>query len=303
MSLERELRVRDQVCACLRGLGNRVARMHLLPSSVLLLVMLNLHARNMPAPSLHLPLAFETLRAVPALTDADLPAFLWGGVAPDVAQLYGRPRSETHYWPLGDVSGVLRLLAAHPHLAAAALLPSERAFVAGYLAHLVADEQWTFCLWRPYFGLHTPYGGGPEGSALQNAYRDSLDETEWTANPGTRALGAYLEAATGVELRPDLLPFVEVHDLHRAREAIAELCTMPPGRARRSHVGRLVGIEQTERDPEEAKRHDHVIAYVKRSSFDDFRRRSLQEGTRVVAEYLAGRTPEPPLGTQPLPAI
>ena len=75
----------------------------------------------MPAPSLHLPLAFETLRAVPLLTAADRPAFLWGGVAPDVAQLYGRPRGETHHWSIeDDVSGVLRLLNLYPQLAAAA---------------------------------------------------------------------------------------------------------------------------------------------------------------------------------------
>jgi hypothetical protein len=130
----------------------------------------------MPTPFLHIPIAYEVAQQLGLQDSPHLPSFLLGSATADIAQVRGRPRGETHFWHLdNDVSGTLRLLATHPELEAARLDGAARLYVAGYLCHLVADEQWTFCIWRPYFGKHTKFGGSAEGAALQNAFRDVLD--------------------------------------------------------------------------------------------------------------------------------
>ena len=99
-----------------------------------------------------------------------------------------------------------------------------------------------------------------------------------------------------------MLPFVGLADLHRARLAIAEMCTLAPGRTRRRYVSRLMGKELPEHDPDEAARRERAINYVSPASLDEFRQRSLVQGTRVVTEYLAGGPIQPPLGTLPYSA-
>ena len=105
----------------------------------------------MPAEYVHLSLAARSADAL-ALPAAVRPAFFLGTVAADVNNPLGWPREATHFWPNagGDVSGALTLLARHPSLRASSLAPAERAFTAGYLGHLITDEQEILTISRPY---------------------------------------------------------------------------------------------------------------------------------------------------------
>jgi hypothetical protein len=256
----------------------------------------------MPTPFVHLPIALEVARRLPRQGPViDEPAFLFGSVAPDIAHQLDLPRDVTHFWTTrDDVSGALHLLARYPDLRADRLAPAERNFIAGYLSHLVADEQWTFCLWRPYFGRHSPYGGGPEGAALQSAYRDALDVEAAAASPTSADFAEQLRAAAAVRLRDGLLPFLPSAALHRGREAVLEQCRLPPGEARARYWHTLKGRDEasaaaTVSTPE---RRAQAMAYVRRESLQEFRARSVEEGVALVRDYLAGSPLKPPRGTQ-----
>ena len=230
----------------------------------------------MPTPALHIPIAHEVAERLGL--GKYLGAFLFGSAGPDVAHFLGRPRAETHFWTLSDdVSGALTLLRTYPSLEAAALSATERHFMAGYLCHLVTDEQWTFCIWRPYFGRHSRYGGDAKGAALQSALRDTLDEAAHAAVPSVIDLARTFEQP--VPLRDDLLPFVDGASLERYRLALLEYLGKgaPPG---------------------DTPLHREAMAYVRPESVQEFRERAVEESAALVADYLAGRALRPPRGTE-----
>ena len=228
----------------------------------------------MASPFVHLAVA-DLVRPHLDLAEDHLPLFLFGSVAPDVDKLGLCSREASHFWSFSeDVSGALKILAAHPHLAAAHVAPAERAFIAGYLCHLVADEQWMLAIYRPFFGRHSPFGGSQEGVELQWALHtvleqrlldgcaldgDALDGEAALDRPGAldepgglngqRAPDArrsihdlvrLLAASRDRPVRPDALPFVPLRHLAAWRDNVLGQAPLAPGaeRARHMHAAR-----------------------------------------------------------------
>jgi hypothetical protein len=206
------------------------------------------------------------------LGDTSRPLFFFGSVAPDADKLGLCTREASHFWSVHeDVSGALRLLRAHPHLAAPRLSTSERAFVAGYLCHLVTDEQWMFAVYRPFFGRHSPYGGSQEGAELQWALHAVVEQRliEAATAPCRREVGhgmvpdlergparcaevvagthrdvgtlvADLADARQHRLRDDLMSFLPMAAFAAWRDSVVEQASLASGaeRARQMHAGR-----------------------------------------------------------------
>jgi hypothetical protein len=114
----------------------------------------------MPTPFMHIALADRLI------DDPELPpsayetlkqawgAFLLGNIAPDARVSSGLPRSATHFFeytsPL-DVPPACKLLSTFPTLRCSVLTDlAQRAFVAGYAAHLAMDAVW-FTEMLPHF--------------------------------------------------------------------------------------------------------------------------------------------------------
>ena len=99
-------------------------------------------------------------------------------MAPDAWGVAGLTRGQTHFWSLeDDTSGVVRLGRAYPGLGDPLRRGArERAFLAGYLCHLVTDEQWTFCVYRPFFGRHSVFGASAEGRIVQLALQGEWEQ-------------------------------------------------------------------------------------------------------------------------------
>lgn len=114
--------------------------------------------RAMPTPFTHLHAAQRLLAdpLLPAATRdllaAERPAFLLGSVAADARVPSGR-RADTHFYaydePLRDHPWRV-MLQQNPALSPACG-PAQRAFVAGYVAHLCMDEVWSLDMLAPYF--------------------------------------------------------------------------------------------------------------------------------------------------------
>jgi hypothetical protein len=91
--------------------------------------------------------------------DADRGAYYLGATTPDIRVLTRWDRARTHFFDLddfGEQSGVHLLFEQEPRLRdAAALDGSTAAFMAGYLSHLVMDEDYITQIYRPMFGAQS----------------------------------------------------------------------------------------------------------------------------------------------------
>ena len=83
-----------------------------------------------------------------------------GSTAPDIRAMTKWDRARTHFSDLtvSDVgTGVRRMFELNPRLAGSdnGLTPHTRAFLLGYVSHLVADEVWITTMFRPHFDSDT----------------------------------------------------------------------------------------------------------------------------------------------------
>ncbi len=113
----------------------------------------------MPTPFTHLRILQELLAdaeltpAYRALLSRHLPAFQLGSIVADARVSSGVGREVTHFYAYGQPISERpwrRMLRQHPSL----MQPQDEAhlaFLAGYIAHLAADEAWTLKMVRPRF--------------------------------------------------------------------------------------------------------------------------------------------------------
>jgi hypothetical protein len=140
----------------------------------------------MPTPFTHL------VTAAHLLEDAALPrplhnqlieetgAFLLGNVAADARVSSGIQREQTHFYAYD------RPMLEHPwrvmlHDFPTLLepeTPAQRAFIAGYVAHLALDEVWSLQIVRPYFG-QAEWAPGPQRFFLLNALLVAMDMRDY----------------------------------------------------------------------------------------------------------------------------
>ena len=78
-----------------------------------------------------------------------------GSTAPDIRAMTKWPREQTHFAPLlADQmgTGTRNMFQQHPELADHnGVSPATRAFLIGYISHLMADEGWISDIYRPHF--------------------------------------------------------------------------------------------------------------------------------------------------------
>ncbi len=82
-----------------------------------------------------------------------LGAYYLGSTAPDSRAMTRWPREQTHFAPLSveEVgTGTSTMFRMHPELRED-MTPASRAFLAGYVGHLAADEVWITSVFRPNF--------------------------------------------------------------------------------------------------------------------------------------------------------
>ncbi len=169
---------------------------------------------NVPTPFYHLSIAVEVLQhpslepAVRRLLEDQRGEFLFGNTAPDVQVVSGQPREITHFFDLpihpNDPPAWLHMQQRYPELSGrTALLPSRRAFLAGYMCHLQADWNWVMKIFMPVFGLRSHWETFGKRLYLHNVLRSYLDREYLPnlSNGSTACLGS---------AQPDgWLPFVD----------------------------------------------------------------------------------------------
>jgi hypothetical protein len=215
-------------------------------------------------------------------------AFLLGITAPDVQTVSHQPRRTTHFYdipPRGDRPAHATFLVDHPSLARAQQLEDAHAsFVAGYLAHLVADEAWWREVFDPFFGLHAGWGEWEERIFLHNVLRTHLDRQDQARLNGDVA-GSLASA------RPNhWLPFVEDEAIRSWRDDL--VAQLQPGHhvrtaevfAARMHLEAEV-VEEALNTPQQM---DRIFRHASRSALRAYRTGVLHRSIEVINTYLGG---------------
>ena len=87
-------------------------------------------------------------------------SYYLGSTAPDIRAMTKWPRDRTHFTGLSVQTvgeGARRMFELHPELNdPSALNATTRAFILGYISHLVSDEVWITTMFRPHFDPGQP---------------------------------------------------------------------------------------------------------------------------------------------------
>lgn len=105
--------------------------------------------------------------------------YLLGATTPDIRVLTRQDRFSTHFFDLNGPDhqdSVAGFLAANAQLSAPEKLnPETRAWVAGYISHLVMDEQYITGVYRKFFAKHDALGGTMRANVMDRLLQFDLD--------------------------------------------------------------------------------------------------------------------------------
>jgi len=215
-------------------------------------------------------------------------AFLFGHTAPDVQVVSGQPRQDTHFFPYPIPPGcrppVETMLTAHPDLGNPSKLPeAQRAFLAGYLCHLLADWLWVKQIFSPIFGVEGCWGEVRECVYIHNVLRAYLD----------RQIRPHLAADTGACMERaapmSWLPMTGDSHLRQWRDQLtaqlkpdAVVQTVAVFAARQG-----LGVEAFTRllDSEERMQRE-VFIHLSPHQIEAYRSRLMDESVQLVRRYL-----------------
>lgn len=144
-------------------------------------------------------------------------AFLLGATAPDLRAMTRDSRDDTHFVSLDSTGlddGVKGMYTAHPGLARACELPeATRAFLLGYISHLVADQAWVVSVYRPFFADPGLFPSRAEAKVLDRALQMEMDRR--SSAEVEALLPALREAEVGVDVG-----FIDGQTLRAWRERV-----------------------------------------------------------------------------------
>jgi len=248
----------------------------------------------MPTPVQHLVIADAILasKSLPGRTRAFLTArraeFLFGNVAPDVQTVSGQPRAATHFFnvPLDSSRPAHQVMfESHTHLSEAHRLPpTQAAFLAGYIVHLLLDVMWVRDIFQPIFGPDAGWSTFQDRLFLHNVLRAWCDRRDQTGLAGNT--GAFLATVA-----PDRwLPFVGDGYLRQWRDAL--VAQLAPGGAIRTVQ---IFAERGRNDPlafervleSEDELNTRIFSHAPRRVVDDFYSQGLLESCMLLEDYLA----------------
>lgn len=243
----------------------------------------------------HLGIADEVLsRLCLPVGDENRGSFLLGSTAPDIRFFIGASREETHFVPLDceeGVSGAKAIFDAHPELVKdAAISPATRAFVAGYLSHLVTDEAWIRGIYRPFFGRSSPMAGDPVANLFDRLLQFELDRRERLGSGSISSIRKELvDSARDVDVG-----FIDKMNLNRWREFVFIATTrLPHWEDFRAFAEKyLIWMRHIPRHRIEDffecfdERLVQVLNMVPEDTVQEFREESLADSVKVAREYL-----------------
>ena len=112
-----------------------------------------------------------------------LPVYLIGATAPDIRVITRKDRSLYHFVQLDFKTlgeGVNNLCRKHPYWRDLSGCDIQtRAFMAGYVSHLILDETWITNVFRPFFECSELFESDSEALIMDRAMQLELDRSNW----------------------------------------------------------------------------------------------------------------------------
>jgi hypothetical protein len=250
----------------------------------------------MPPVTLHMVLARNLAQGAGLTACLERPgAYLLGSTTPDIRVITRQDRYSTHFFDLNvhehqdSVDGFFR---EHGRLVERELLnPDTQAFVAGYVSHLVLDEQYITGMYRPYFAHHDSLGGAVRADVMDRLLQFDLDRIHGS-DPQLRQ---QLNAALSFTVDAIDVGFVEAETLERWRQVTIDVSqrNMDWERMRgmiANHLRYRAGLEQGEALGEFLdslpELLDETIAHITSAEVSAFIERSTEAALTAVKRYL-----------------
>ena len=222
-------------------------------------------------------------------------AYLLGATTPDIRVITRQDRLSTHFFDLDEHShqdSVGSFFLQHAHLTDPGALNEEtRAFVSGYVSHLILDEQYITGVYRPFFAAHERLGGRTRANVMDRLLQFDLERSHYS-DP---ELKRHVCAALGCSVENIQAGFVEPETLERWRQVSSDIASrnMDWDRVRGMITNHLRFSGITEGEELDAFLNslpellDATMAHVTSAEVQAFLDRSTAAARTAVARYLA----------------
>jgi hypothetical protein len=248
----------------------------------------------MPLWGLHLTLAREIADSLGAeAIDRDRGAYYLGATTPDIRAMTRSDREATHFFRLDDFgaqNGVRRMFAEHPILNDPSTLDAETvAFMAGYVSHLVLDEDYICEIYRPFFGVKSAVADDVLANVMDRLLQLHLDRERREDADSVSDIRCALEA-TSADIAVDFIARDSLREWHALQ---LEFIRRPPRfermLGRHLHAAGIEGEEAVagwlEKHADELLR--GTIARIGEERIREYMTDTKQRARVAIKEYLS----------------
>ncbi len=250
----------------------------------------------MPGLRLHMTIAHSLAADLASSRiDAERGAYYLGATTPDIRVLTRWDRSRTHFFDLDDFeeqSGVHRLFEQEPRLRnATALDAPTAAFMAGYLSHLVMDEDYITQIYRPLFGERSDLRDDAVANVMDKMLQWDIERAEYEDHDRVDAIRHAL-AETAVEVNVE---FIARDTLCQWRDVSLDVISDPPNVARLVRMlSRRMPEHRLDDEAEAARFAENVPELLKRTwahvgdeRVNEYLHSARSHAARAMREYLS----------------
>ncbi len=250
----------------------------------------------MPPIALHMVLARQIARDLGEETIVSQPGpYLLGCTTPDIRVITRGDRFDTHFFDLegpDHQDSVAAFFATYGRLLDPGLLNEEtRAWVAGYVSHLILDEQYITGVYRPFFSNYSRLGGQVRANVMDRLLQFHL-EREYNSDPELQieicsALSCTVENIQSGFIEPETLERWRVvsHDVAKRGMDWDRMRSMMTNHLKFGGVGE--GDELRNFLDSLPDLLDETIAHITDAELNAFLERSTDAARSAVARYLA----------------
>ncbi len=220
--------------------------------------------------------------------------YLLGATTPDIRVLTRWDRERTHFFDIyddGHQDCVENFFGTHRMFRDSSRLTQQtRDWVAGYLTHVIMDQEYVVQIYRPFFGNRSVLGGGSHANLLDRVLQYELDRREREAGEEMRQLHRAL-FGSAVEIDAG---FVDRSLLEQWRDTTAAMTEYPPDWERFSFIAsrhlKHAGIESESglREFMEAipELLHHTLTHVDQVALDGFFEMTAERTATVLRDWL-----------------